>query len=329
MNRRRVLRVLAGLSATIAGGAAAEPAGLPVVGFLNTTSPGPSRAFVAAFREALAKAGYIHGSNVVIEERWAEGRYDQLPALVSGLVRQSVSVIAATGGVVAARAAKAATSEIPIVFIAGFDPVHEELVASLPRPGGNATGVSVYTAELNRKRLELLRELVGTKSPDLIGMLVNPGSISTPMEIRDLEDATRSLELRLSVFEARNESELQIAFERASSFGVKALLISADSFFTSIRDQIVSLASRYSLPTSYPWQQYVDAGGLMSYGPTLVWAYRQVGEYVAKILNGSRPEELPVQLPTIFDLVINLKTAERLGIAVPPLMRAVANRVIE
>ena len=324
MRRREFIRFL--------GGAAAWPVAargqqaIPVIGFLNSTSPGPAAPLAVAFRQALAKQGHLEGHNLAIEYRWAEGHYDRLPGMAADLVNRNVAVIAATGGVVTAKAAIGATSSIPIVFIAGFDPVHEGLVTSIARPGGNATGVSVYSAELGNKRLELLREIVPTNR---IAFLVNPGSISTNIEVTDLQENARSPDLQLVVLEARADSDLDRAFEEAVRRGVGALLVSADPFFTSRRDQIVALAARHKLPASYPWPQYAEAGGLLSYGTTLIWAYDQIGLYASRILKGAKPSDLPVQLPTKFELVINLKTAKALGLEVLPALIARADKVIE
>ena len=299
---------------------------MPVIGFLNSASPGPAATLVAAFRNGLNKAGYVEGKNVAIEYRWAEGQYDRLRGMASDLVRRNVSLIAATGGLVVAQAAKEATSTIPVLFIAGFDPVREGLAASINRPGGNATGVSVYTAELGPKRLGLLRELL----PNVvkIAMLVNPGSISTEIERKDLEEATRGTGLQLLVLEASAEGDLEKAVNDAVNQSSGALIVSADAFFTSRRSQIVALAAQYALPASYPWLQYAEAGGLISYGPNLTWAYEQIGVYASRILKGAKPEDLPVQLPTTFEMVINLKTAKALGLTIPPFVLARADRVI-
>jgi putative ABC transport system substrate-binding protein len=300
---------------------------MPVIGFLNSASPGPAAPLLAAFHRGLGKAGYVEGRNVAIEYRWAEGQYDRLRSLADDLVRRKVALIATTGGLVTAQAAKAATSTIPVLFIAGFDPVQEGLASSINRPGGNATGVGVYTTELGRKRLELLQELVPKVAT--IAMLVNPDSISTKIERQDLEEAARNAGLQFLVAQARGESDLEQAFSDAIDRGAGALIVSADAFFTSRRVQIVALAARHALPASYPWSQYADAGGLMSYGPTLTWAYEQVGVYAGRILKGARPETLPVQLPTTFEMVINLKTAKSLGLSTPPFLAARADRVIE
>jgi putative tryptophan/tyrosine transport system substrate-binding protein len=325
--RRRNFIALLGAAAMAPLRAKAQARATPVIGFLNTTSPGPIATLLAAFHHGLDKAGFVEGRNLLVEYRWAEGRYDQLPAMAADLVRRRVAVIAATGGLISAQAAKGATSTIPVLFVAGFDPVQEGLVASINRPGGNATGVSVYTAELGRKRLELLRQLV----PGLtkIAMLVNPHSISTEIETNDLGEAARALGVELHVVTAATGDGIENAFGEAANRGAGALIVSADSFFTSRRDQLVALAARHALPASYPWSQYAEAGGLFSYGTNLTWAYEQIGTYVARILKGTKPADLPVQMPTTFDMVINLKTAQSLGISIPPFLLATANRVIE
>lgn len=222
---------------------------------------------------------------------------------------------------------QAATSNIPVVFIAGFDPIRSGLASSLNRPGSNATGISVYTAELGTKRLEMLRKLVPGIAK--VAMLVNPGSSSTEIEKEDLELAMRSAGVQLLVLEARADSDLEKAFRDAIDQRARALIVSADALFTSRRNQIVALAARYALPASYPFPQYAEAGGLMTYGPSLIWAYEEVGAYASRILKGAKPDELPIVLPTSFEMIINLKTATALGLSVPPSMLALANRVIE
>ena len=327
MRRRCFIALLVGAAAAWPLGARAQTSAMPVIGFLNSASPAPAAPLVAAFHQALQRNGYTKGRNVAIEYRWAEGRYDRLRGLADDLVNRKVALIAATGGLVTAQAAKAATSTIPVLFIAGFDPVQEGLASSINRPGGNATGVGVYTTELGRKRLELLRELLPGVAK--VAMLVNPHSISTAIERRDLEEAARLAGLVLFVVEARAESELEKAFVEAAAQRAGALIVSADALFTSRRSQITALAAQHALPASYPWPQYADAGGLMSYGPSLTWAYEQIGEYSSRILQGAKPEDLPVQLPTKFELVFNLKAAKSLDLAVPPFLLARAHRVVE
>jgi len=326
--RLRVLVALLGAAAAVwSPGVQAQTPAVPVIGFLNSASPGPAAPLLAAFHRALQRSGFVEGRNVAIQYRWAEGHYDRLRGLADDLVNRKVALIAATGGLVTGQAAKAATSTTPVLFIAGFDPVREGLASSINRPGGNATGVGVYTTELGRKRLELLRELL--PAVDKIAMLVNPYSISTAVERRDLEDGARLAGLQLFVVQASTEDELEPAFRRAVDGGAGALIVSADALFTSRRTQITALAARHALPASYPWPQYADAGGLMSYGPSLTWAYEQIGEYAGRILKGAKPEDLPVQLPTTFELVINLKAAKSLDLAIPPFLLARAHRVVE
>jgi putative tryptophan/tyrosine transport system substrate-binding protein len=325
MRRREFITLLGGAVAWPVA-ARAQRAAMPVIGFLNSTSPGPAAPLVTAFREALGRQGYVEGRNLAIEYRWAEGHYERLPGMAADLVNRNVALIAASGGVVTAKAAMSATSNVPIVFIAGFDPVREGLVTSIARPTGNATGVNVYSAELGKKRLELLREIVAANR---IGFLVNPGSISTNIEITDLQENTRDPDLQLVVLEARTDADLDHAFEEAVRRDVGALIVSADSFFTSRRNQIVALAARHNLPASYPWPEYAEAGGFLSYGTTLIWAYDRIGLYASRILKGAKPADLPVQLPTTFEMVINLRTARALGITVSPFVLARADRVIE
>jgi putative ABC transport system substrate-binding protein len=324
MNRRKFIALIGGVVAMMPVAHSQAP---PTIGFLSTTSPEASTILRRAFFRSLAQSGYIEGRNLAIEYRWAEGQYDLLAPMASDLVRRNVTIIAATGGLVSAKAAMASTSIIPILFIAGFDPVQERLVASINRPGGNATGVSVYTAELGQKRLQLLLELLPNVRS--IAMLVNPGSTSTEKEIEDMERATRLLSVPLTVFRARNSAEIEKSFDEASRIGIGAILISADSFFTAQREQIVGFAVRYALPASYPWRQYVEIGGLMSYGTDLIWAYNQIGEYASRILAGTKPGDLPVIQPTKFELTINAKTAKALGLAVPPNFQALADSIFE
>jgi putative ABC transport system substrate-binding protein len=327
MRRRDFIALLSAAAGAYPLVASAQAPVMPLIGFLNSASPEPAAPFVAAFRRGLDRTGYVDGRNVVIEYRWAEGQYDRLPALTEELIRRKVAVIAATGGLITAQVAKVATSTIPVLFIAGFDPVKEGLVASMNRPGGNATGVSVYTTELGAKRLEQLRELL----PGLakVAALVNPHSILIEVEKKDLEAAGRIAGIELFVVEASSANDFEKAFSDAVNAGANALIVPADPFFTSRRSQLVALASRYRLPATYPWSQYVDVGGLMSYGPTLTWAYEEIGAYAGRILKGTKPDALPVQLPTTFEMAINLNTAKSLGLSIPPFLLARADRVVE
>jgi putative ABC transport system substrate-binding protein len=327
MTRRNFLAGVAAVTASpVVCLAQQQP--IPVIGFLSSASPRAFAPLIGAFRDGLQSRGYIESRNVFVEYRWAEGHYGDLPALAAELVQRRVALIAATGGVLSAQAAKNATKTIPIVFVAGFDPVALDLVASLNNPGANLTGVSVFSTELATKRLEVLHDLLPTVGT--IALLVNPGAAITPIEVKDSIAGAQQLGLNLVVMRANNETELEAAFASAATNGPKpALLLSADPFFTSRRDQVVAMAARFALPTMYPWREYVEAGGLLSYGTELSWAYYQIGEYAGRILQGTKPAELPVQLPTDFHLVINLKTAKALGLALTPLVLARVNETIE
>jgi putative ABC transport system substrate-binding protein len=306
---------------------AQQPA-LPVIGFLSSASNAPNvERTPPAFRTGLNEAGYVVGRNVTIELFLADGRYDRLPALADEMVRRQVSLIVAAGGLASARAAKAATTKIPILFIAGFDPVKLGLVSRINRPGGNATGLSIYTTELLAKRLEFLRETMPRAS--LVALLVNPLSPVAGIETDDMEGVARTNGFRLLALQASGQGELEGAFASAVRDRADALLISADPFFTTRRNQIVALAARHGLPVVYPWQEYAEAGGLMSYGPSLTTAYREIGLYAGRILKGANPGELPVQFPTTFELVINMKTAKELGLTIPETLLATASKVIE
>ena len=303
---------------------------MPVIGVLGSGSPERKGIVLnlAAFGEGLAETGYVEGQNVAIEYRWAEGRNDRLPALAADLVGRKVDVIATSGGPVPARAAKNATATIAIVFVAG-DPVGEGLVASLARPGGNLTGVSILSTELMPKRLELISELV--PQARVIALLVNPNTGAERMEgmIRDVQEAARAKGVQLHILKAGNESEIDAAFTTLVQLQAGALVVSNDPFFNNRRDQLVALAARNAIPAIYQSREFAAAGGLMSYGSSTAGTYRQAGAYVARILAGAKPADLPVEQPTRFELVINLKTAEALGLTVPPSILARADEVIE
>jgi putative ABC transport system substrate-binding protein len=316
------------------GGAAAYPfqtlaqrSGTRTVGFMHSLSPEAAAQPVVAFKQGLAEAGYVEGSNVSIEYRWARGRFDLLPLYASELVGLRVAVIVAVGSTVSALAAKAATSAIPIVFTSGDDPLKVGLVEHLNRPGGNITGVTAFATVTAAKRLELLRGLL----PDavVVALLRNPKSPVDAGEMRDLEAAALVLGQRLVTVEAGTESDLEPAFANLASKGAHAMITSTDPFFFGVRGQLVALAANYRIPTIYDFREYPAAGGLMSYGTNIAALYRQVGVYAGKILAGAEPGNLPVLQPTIFDFVINLKTAKALGLTVPPTLLARADEVIE
>jgi ABC-type uncharacterized transport system substrate-binding protein len=304
----------------------AQQKAMPVIGFLSSRSPGEAASVVAAFHQGLAGTGYVEGQNLAIEYRWAEGRYDRLPALAADLVGRKVDVIVATGGTPSAVAAKGATSTIPIVFISS-DPVKYGLVASFSRPGGNATGFSVLGDELLPKRLELLSELV--PQVRVIALLVNPNNTDTERSLGDMQDAARVKGVQLHILKADSQSGIDAAFTSLVQLHAGALVVGPDPFFDGRREQLVALASRHAVPAIYWLREYAASGGLISYGPSLAAAYRQAGIYAGRILDGANPADLPVQQPTTFELVVNLKTAKALGLSVPPSILARADEVIE
>jgi putative tryptophan/tyrosine transport system substrate-binding protein len=320
---------------TLLGGAAAWPiavraqqAGMPVVGFLHPASPEGYGNPLRAFRQGLKDAGFVDGENVTIEYRWADNQMDRLPALAAELVRRQVAVIAAGGGTVTAQVAKATTLTIPIVFVAGDDPVKRGLVASLARPGGNVTGINIFAIELESKRLELLRELV--PGATRIAVLVNPTNApATESTLRDAEAAIRAMGLQSQVFSASTIREIDAAFTTLASERPDALFVSAGPFWIDRRVQLAQLAARHALPAIYQDRLNAEVGGLMSYGASLTDAYRQFGTYVSRILKGAKPAELPVLQSSKFELVINVSTARMLGVAVPPTLLATADEVIE
>src|SRR6516164_1355105 len=325
--RRRELLLLVGAAMTTARSVGAQQNGMPVIGFLGGASSGPAGAgALAAFRDGLGETGYVEGRNVAIEYRWAEGRFDRLPELAADLVGRKVDVIATSGGDFTAVAAKNATSLIPIVFLATGDPVEEGLVASLARPGGNLTGVTFIGVELWGKRVELISELV--PETRALAVLMNPNFPFAERNIKAVEEAARAKGLQLRILRAATESEIDAAFTALAELQTRALLVGAPTFLGQ-REQIVALAARYGVPAIYDWREYVAAGGLISYGTNLADTYRIIGTYVGKILKGAKPADLPVQQPTRFELVINLKTAKELGLTVPPSILARADEVIE
>jgi len=302
-----------------------QQASTPVVGHLS--SPVITPELVAAFRQGLRELGYLDGQNVLIEYRSAEGRYDRLPDLAADLVQRRVSVIVTTGGAVTALAVQSATKTIPIVFACGDDPVDIGLVAALNRPGGNATGVSFFALRLEVKRLELLRELMPEVT--VLGMLVNPKNPNSERNIHDVRAVLQSGKQRLYVAEASTDAAIDVAFTTLVEQGVGALIVATDPFLYGRRNQVVGLEARNRLPAIYEWRDYVAAGGLMSYGASLVDAQRQLGIYTGRILRGDKPADLPVMQPTKFEFVINLKTAKALGLTLTPSLLARADEVTE
>ena len=299
---------------------------MPVIGFLNSASPEAFAPFVVAFKSGLNEAGYVEGRNVAIEYRWAEGKYDQLQVLAAELVRQQVAVVVATGGTNSAVAARAATATIPIVFNT-VDPVKDGLAASFNRPGGNATGVSLFANALAPKRLELLRELL--PSAAVIVVLLDANSTDAEIQLREVQAAADSVNQQIYTLTIGTDREFDTAFASPVLRQAGALLVAGSPFFTSRRDQIVALAARDSVPAIYEWREFAAAGGLMSYGTSLRDAYRQVGVYAGRILKGEKPADMQVVQPIKFELVINLRTAKALGLEIPPSLLARAYEVIE
>ena len=326
--RRREFIIFLGSGAAWSNMARAQQPALPVIGFLHSTSAGPNVGTVSAFREGLKQAGYVDGQNIAIEFRWADGHYDRLPALAMDLVRERVAVIAALGGQASALAAKAATSTIPVVFDTGEDPVKIGLVASFSKPGGNVTGINILTNEIEAKRLGLLHELIPTAlTIAVIGHPDTPANNDVVLE--DLQTAASALGLKLQILKVRSVLEIDNAFASFNQRRPDALLVMANAFFNSRRNQIAQLAAHQAIPAIYENHLFAMVGGLISYGIDLSEVYRQAGIYIGKILNGTKPADLPVIQPTKLELVINLKTAKELGITVPPQLLARADEVIE
>jgi putative tryptophan/tyrosine transport system substrate-binding protein len=327
IGRRKFLATLGAAAAAWPLAARAQQAAMPVIGFVRITTPGDSAPFLAAFRRGLSESGYVEGQNVAIEDRYAFNEVDRLPALMAELVGRRVTVLAATGGTISARAAKAATSTIPIVFTIGDDPVKVGLVASLNKPGGNLTGLSVFSSRLGSKRLGLLHEMVPTASP--IAILVNPTNPEAEDEAKDIQDTARSLGLQILVVSASKADDLNGAFETLVQQQARALIVGGDTFFTGQRSHISILAARHGLPTMWNTRIEAEAGGLMSYGANIPDVYRRAGVVAGQVLKGAKPADLPIQLPTVFDLVINIRTAKTLGLTIPPTLLARADEVIE
>ncbi len=307
--------------------ARAQQKAMPVIGYLSGGSASFYEAILPAFREGLRESGYVEGQNVTIEYRWAEGDYDRLPGLAAEFVSRKVDLIAATGGDLASRAAKAATSTIPVVFTAGGDPVADGRVASLARPGGNLTGVSFLTSELYPKRFQLLSELV--PQARVIALLMNPKQPTTERMMREVGAAADANGIQLKALKVAEEADFNAAFASLEKLKADALVIPTDPFIDAHRDQLVMLAARYAIPAMYGLREFAAVGGLISYGVSIAGVYRQAGAYAGKILTGAKPADLPVVQPTTFELVINLKTAKALGLTVPQSIFARADEVIE
>jgi putative ABC transport system substrate-binding protein len=328
MKRRQFITLLGGAAVAWPLAARAQQPAMPVVGFLDSRSQDTAVDRLNALRRALKETGYVEGENVTIVYRWAEGRYDRLPELAADLVRRRVAVIAALGGVPSAMAAKAATTTIPVVFLVSEDPVSLGLVASLARPGGNLTGVNFFNAELAAKRLELLRELVPRATR--IAVLVNPANAeTTESALRDAAAAARTMGLQIKAFNASTSREIEAAFATLVRERLDALFVAGDGFFLSRRVQLANLTVRHAIPAAFSVRQYVEAGGLMSYGSDPLDMYRQIGVYTGRILKGAKPADLPVVQSIKFELVINAQTARMLGLTVPPSLLSVADEVIE
>jgi putative ABC transport system substrate-binding protein len=327
MRRRNFITLLGGAAVAWPLAAHAQQPTTPVIGFLSARSPAEAASVLAAFRQGLGETGYFEGKNVAIEYRWAEGQYNRLPALAAELVSHQVTVITATGGEPSALAAKAATATIPIIFTLGGDPVAAGLVASLNRPGGNLTGMTIMAHQVGPKRLELLRQLLPNATA--MTMLINPAFPTTSAEARELQDAARSLGLQINVQNASTESQIDTAFTTIVQQRASALIVATDPFLLGQRDQLVRLAARHAIPTMYFLREFVEAGGLMSYGPNIANEYRQAGVYTGRVLKGEKPADLPVMQPTKFDLVINLKTTKALGLTMPQNLLVAADEVIE
>jgi len=326
MNRRVVMALIGGAAAVWPRAARAQQPAMPVIGFLSSLSQEQTTHLVAALRRGMNEIGYVEGQNLAIENRYADGQYDRLPGMAADLIRRPVGLIVAAGPP-AALAARTATTTVPIVFIVGLDPVAAGLVASFNRPGGNATGMTLITGPLGQKRLELLRELAPKTS--VVSMLVNPVSPDAAPELRDVQTAAQANGLQLKIFNASTPTDLAAAFASLAGERPDALLVGSDPFFVIRRHDIVAAAARLAVTTIYPFREFPEAGGLISYGTNIGRAYREAGVYAGRILRGTKPADLPVVQPTAFELVINLKTAKAAGLDLPAMLLARADEVIE
>src|SRR6516165_304567 len=328
MRRREFIRLFSSTVVAWPLTARAQQAAMPVIGFLNSGSPEGFTPQLAGFRQGLNEVGYTEGQNVAIEFRWAKSQYDRLPGLAADLVRRQVAIIVATGGSVSAIAAKSVTTTIPIVFTSGGDPVQLGLVASLNRPGGNVTGVNLFTSTLAAKRLELLHELV--PAARVVAMLVNPTNPNWEADTKAVQTAAPAIGVQIVVLKASNGTEIGKAFDALSEYKVDAILVGADPLFNnSGRDQLIVVTARHAVPAIYDFRDVTVAGGLVSYGSNLAEGYRLAGIYAGRILKGMKPADLPVQQPSKFEFVINLKTAKALGLTIPNQMQLLADEVIE
>jgi putative tryptophan/tyrosine transport system substrate-binding protein len=327
MRRREFMALLGGAAATWPLAARAQQPSMPVLGFLHSASAGPFASYVAAFHQGLNETGFVSGKNVMIEYRWAEGKSDQLPALAAELVQLPVAVLVAAGGSLSALTAKRATTTIPIVFPGVDDPVKLGIVQSFNRPGGNATGVSLFNAVLATKRLDLLRQLIPKATA--IAFLVNPRNPSTEAQVSDVEEAARASGQNVQLLSASTERDIDTGFATLAGQRADALVVGADPLFQNLRNQLTALTARHALPAIYLNREFPIVGGLISYGIHFPDAYRQAGNYAGRILKGEKPSDLPIVQPTKFELVINLKTAKALGLTVPDKLLVAADEVIE
>ena len=325
MKRREFIKVIACSAVVWPLGARAQQPKMPVVGFLNGGSPDGYALYVTGFLHGLSETGYVESKNVTVDYQWARGQYDRLQVMAADLVGRKVAVIAANTP--AAPVAKAATTEIPIVFVSTGDPVMIGIVTSFNRPGGNVTGVGLLGSALETKRLELLHELVPGTTP--IGVLVNPTNPAADLQLRELQEAAGVIKRQINIVRANTTFDTEKAFEIAAQQKAGALLVVQDPFYNSQREQLVALAAHHKLPVMYPLREFTDIGGLFSYGHNLVDGYRQMGVYAGRILKGEKPADLPVVQPTKFEFVINLKTAKTLGLIIPPSLLTTADEVIE